>query len=147
MADSTPRGWSGNTSAPLTCSGRVPERGRGCPADRVRGQPSAAGPLPAKAHGDAISAGRGEPLPSGLRSHARGSVERSSEALVVGIHSLEFRCPSSSVSEKFEDNLNTKNFWRPKRVDLGFGIHHYAGKVSPHGDAPRPLPPYFTPLS
>lgn len=33
------------------------------------------------------------------------------------------------LSEKFEDNLKTKNFWRPKRVDLGFGIHHYAGKV------------------
>ncbi|KAL4593190.1 myosin-IIIa [Arapaima gigas] len=32
-------------------------------------------------------------------------------------------------SEKFEDNLKSKNFWRPKRVDLGFGIHHYAGKV------------------
>ncbi|KAI4886958.1 hypothetical protein NFI96_032432, partial [Prochilodus magdalenae] len=31
-------------------------------------------------------------------------------------------------SEKFEDNLKSKNFWRPKRVDLGFGIHHYAGK-------------------
>ncbi|KAM6953389.1 myosin-IIIa [Aplochiton taeniatus] len=31
--------------------------------------------------------------------------------------------------EKFEVNLKTKNFWRPKRVDLGFGIHHYAGKV------------------
>uniref|UniRef100_A0A3B3B3T4 non-specific serine/threonine protein kinase n=1 Tax=Oryzias melastigma TaxID=30732 RepID=A0A3B3B3T4_ORYME len=30
---------------------------------------------------------------------------------------------------KFEDNLKTKSFWRPKRVDLGFGIHHYAGKV------------------
>lgn len=33
------------------------------------------------------------------------------------------------LSEKFEDNLKTKSFWRPKRVDLGFGIHHYAGKV------------------
>jgi len=31
--------------------------------------------------------------------------------------------------EKFEDNLKTKSFWRPKRIDLGFGIHHYAGKV------------------
>ena len=31
--------------------------------------------------------------------------------------------------EKFEDNLKSKNFWRPKRVDLGFGINHYAGKV------------------
>lgn len=33
------------------------------------------------------------------------------------------------VLEKFDDNLKTKSFWRPKRVDLGFGIHHYAGKV------------------
>lgn len=32
-------------------------------------------------------------------------------------------------SEKFEDNLKSKNFWRPMRVDLGFGINHYAGKV------------------
>lgn len=32
--------------------------------------------------------------------------------------------------EKFEDNLKTITFWRPKRVDLGFGIHHYAGKVN-----------------
>lgn len=32
-------------------------------------------------------------------------------------------------SEKFEDNLRIKSFWRPKRVDLGFGIYHYAGKV------------------
>ncbi|KAJ8375851.1 hypothetical protein SKAU_G00064310 [Synaphobranchus kaupii] len=32
-------------------------------------------------------------------------------------------------SQKFEDNLKSKNFWRPKRVDLGFGIHHFAGKV------------------
>ncbi|XP_026218983.1 myosin-IIIa isoform X1 [Anabas testudineus] len=34
-----------------------------------------------------------------------------------------------TLVEKFEDNLKTKSFWRPKRVDLGFGIHHYAGKV------------------
>ncbi|KAK1172053.1 myosin-IIIa-like [Acipenser oxyrinchus oxyrinchus] len=31
--------------------------------------------------------------------------------------------------EKFEVNLKAKNFWRPKRVELSFGIHHYAGKV------------------
>lgn len=31
--------------------------------------------------------------------------------------------------EKFKDNLKSKNFWRPMRVDLGFGINHYAGKV------------------
>nr|XP_020456788.1 myosin-IIIa isoform X3 [Monopterus albus] len=34
-----------------------------------------------------------------------------------------------TLVEKFEDNLKSKSFWRPKRVDLGFGIHHYAGKV------------------
>lgn len=34
------------------------------------------------------------------------------------------------ILEKFDDNLKTKSFWRPKRVDLGFGIHHYAGKVT-----------------
>lgn len=33
------------------------------------------------------------------------------------------------LSEKFEDNLKSKYFWRPKRVDLTFGIYHYAGKV------------------
>lgn len=33
------------------------------------------------------------------------------------------------ILEKFEDNLKSKYFWRPKRVDLTFGIHHYAGKV------------------
>ncbi|KAM3860363.1 myosin-IIIa [Diretmus argenteus] len=34
-----------------------------------------------------------------------------------------------TLVEKFEVNLKTTHFWRPKRVDLGFGIHHYAGKV------------------
>lgn len=37
-------------------------------------------------------------------------------------------------SDKFEDNLRCKYFWIPKRVELGFGIQHYAGKV---GKAPR----------
>uniref|UniRef100_A0A665X7D8 non-specific serine/threonine protein kinase n=1 Tax=Echeneis naucrates TaxID=173247 RepID=A0A665X7D8_ECHNA len=44
----------------------------------------------------------------------------------------ESRFPQATdqtLVEKFEDNLKTKSFWRPKRVDLGFGIHHYAGKV------------------
>ncbi|XP_067234002.1 myosin-IIIa isoform X2 [Chanodichthys erythropterus] len=44
----------------------------------------------------------------------------------------ESRFPQATdqtLVEKFEDNLKSKNFWRPKRVDLGFGIHHYAGKV------------------
>ncbi|XP_068603891.1 myosin-IIIa [Brachionichthys hirsutus] len=44
----------------------------------------------------------------------------------------ESRFPQATdqtLVEKFEDNLKSKSFWRPKRVDLGFGIHHYAGKV------------------
>ncbi|KAK9527524.1 hypothetical protein VZT92_014079 [Zoarces viviparus] len=44
----------------------------------------------------------------------------------------ESRFPQATdqtLVEKFEDNLKTKSFWRPKRVDLSFGIHHYAGKV------------------
>ncbi|CAK6968570.1 myosin-IIIa isoform X3 [Scomber scombrus] len=44
----------------------------------------------------------------------------------------ESRFPQATdqtLVEKFEVNLKTKSFWRPKRVDLGFGIHHYAGKV------------------
>ncbi|XP_016431606.1 myosin-IIIa [Sinocyclocheilus rhinocerous] len=44
----------------------------------------------------------------------------------------ESRFPQATdqtLVEKFEVNLKSKNFWRPKRVDLGFGIHHYAGKV------------------
>jgi hypothetical protein len=32
-------------------------------------------------------------------------------------------------AEKFEDNLKSQYFWRPKRMELSFGIHHYAGKV------------------
>lgn len=31
--------------------------------------------------------------------------------------------------EKFEGNLKSQYFWRPKRMELCFGIHHYAGKV------------------
>ncbi|CAL8294065.1 unnamed protein product [Lota lota] len=44
----------------------------------------------------------------------------------------ESRFPQATdqtLVEKFEDNLKSKNFWRPMRVDLGFGINHYAGKV------------------
>ncbi|XP_061661821.1 myosin-IIIa [Syngnathoides biaculeatus] len=44
----------------------------------------------------------------------------------------ESRFPQATdqtLVEKFQDNLKTKSFWRPKRIDLGFGIHHYAGKV------------------
>ncbi|KAJ8396803.1 hypothetical protein AAFF_G00014020 [Aldrovandia affinis] len=53
----------------------------------------------------------------------------------MGLLSLldeESRFPQATdqtLVEKFEDNLKSKNFWRPKRIDLGFGIHHYAGKV------------------
>ncbi|XP_037550372.1 myosin-IIIa [Nematolebias whitei] len=53
----------------------------------------------------------------------------------MGLLSLldeESRFPQATdqtLVEKFEDNLKTITFWRPKRVDLGFGIHHYAGKV------------------
>uniref|UniRef100_A0A4W6FQD4 non-specific serine/threonine protein kinase n=1 Tax=Lates calcarifer TaxID=8187 RepID=A0A4W6FQD4_LATCA len=32
-------------------------------------------------------------------------------------------------TDKFEDNLRCKYFWIPKRVELCFGIQHYAGKV------------------
>uniref|UniRef100_A0A2K6G0X6 non-specific serine/threonine protein kinase n=1 Tax=Propithecus coquereli TaxID=379532 RepID=A0A2K6G0X6_PROCO len=32
-------------------------------------------------------------------------------------------------NEKFEGNLKSQYFWRPKRMELSFGIHHYAGKV------------------
>lgn len=33
-------------------------------------------------------------------------------------------------TDKFEDNLRCKYFWIPKRVELCFGIQHYAGQVS-----------------
>lgn len=39
-----------------------------------------------------------------------------------------------SSTEKFEDNLKSQYFWRPKRLELSFGIHHYAGKVRTHGN-------------
>ncbi|XP_064410770.1 myosin-IIIa [Latimeria chalumnae] len=53
----------------------------------------------------------------------------------MGLLSLldeESRFPQATdqtLVEKFEDNLKSKHFWRPKRLDLSFGIHHYAGKV------------------
>uniref|UniRef100_A0AAQ4RDJ3 Myosin IIIB n=1 Tax=Gasterosteus aculeatus aculeatus TaxID=481459 RepID=A0AAQ4RDJ3_GASAC len=34
-----------------------------------------------------------------------------------------------TLVDKFEDNLRCKYFWIPKRVELCFGIQHYAGKV------------------
>ncbi|PKU40640.1 hypothetical protein llap_9061 [Limosa lapponica baueri] len=52
----------------------------------------------------------------------------------MGLLSLldeESRFPQATdqtLVEKFEDNLKSKYFWRPKRVDLTFGIYHYAGK-------------------
>ncbi|KAK0149076.1 Myosin-IIIb [Merluccius polli] len=53
----------------------------------------------------------------------------------MGLLSLldeESRFPQATdqtLVDKFEDNLRNKYFWRPKRVELCFGIHHYAGKV------------------
>ncbi|XP_053352625.1 myosin-IIIb isoform X3 [Clarias gariepinus] len=53
----------------------------------------------------------------------------------MGLLSLldeESRFPQATdqtLVDKFEDNLRHKYFWRPKRVELCFGIQHYAGKV------------------
>ncbi|XP_031437955.2 myosin-IIIb [Clupea harengus] len=53
----------------------------------------------------------------------------------MGLLSLldeESRFPQATdqtLVDKFEDNLRCKYFWRPKRVELTFGIQHYAGKV------------------
>uniref|UniRef100_A0A8C5RAM1 non-specific serine/threonine protein kinase n=1 Tax=Leptobrachium leishanense TaxID=445787 RepID=A0A8C5RAM1_9ANUR len=53
----------------------------------------------------------------------------------MGLLSLldeESRFPQATdqtLVDKFEDNLRSKYFWRPKRVELCFGIQHYAGKV------------------
>ncbi|XP_057603101.1 myosin-IIIb [Hippopotamus amphibius kiboko] len=44
----------------------------------------------------------------------------------------ESRFPQATdqtLVDKFEDNLRCKYFWRPKGMDLRFGIRHYAGKV------------------
>nr|XP_025708236.1 myosin-IIIb [Callorhinus ursinus]XP_025708928.1 myosin-IIIb [Callorhinus ursinus] len=44
----------------------------------------------------------------------------------------ESRFPQATdqtLVDKFEDNLRNKYFWRPKGVELCFGILHYAGKV------------------
>ncbi|EGW12639.1 Myosin IIIA [Cricetulus griseus] len=52
----------------------------------------------------------------------------------MGLLSLldeESRFPKATdqtLIEKFEDNLKSQYFWRPKRMELSFGIHHYAGK-------------------
>ncbi|CAK6448506.1 unnamed protein product [Pipistrellus nathusii] len=45
----------------------------------------------------------------------------------------ESRFPQATdqtLVDKFEDNLRCTYFWRPKGVELSFGIQHYAGKVS-----------------
>uniref|UniRef100_A0A8C5NIF1 non-specific serine/threonine protein kinase n=1 Tax=Junco hyemalis TaxID=40217 RepID=A0A8C5NIF1_JUNHY len=53
----------------------------------------------------------------------------------MGLLSLldeESRFPQATdltLIDKFEDNLRCKYFWRPKGVELSFGIQHYAGKV------------------
>ncbi|XP_073490036.1 myosin-IIIb isoform X1 [Aquarana catesbeiana] len=53
----------------------------------------------------------------------------------MGLLSLldeESRFPQATdqtLVDKFEDNLRFKYFWRPKCVELCFGIQHYAGKV------------------
>ncbi|XP_075409531.1 myosin-IIIa [Tenrec ecaudatus] len=53
----------------------------------------------------------------------------------MGLLSLldeESRFPKATdqtLIEKFENNLKSQFFWRPKRLELSFGIHHYAGKV------------------
>ncbi|KAM5280123.1 myosin-IIIb [Ctenodactylus gundi] len=44
----------------------------------------------------------------------------------------ESRFPQATdqtLVDKFEDNLRCRYFWRPKGVELSFGIQHYAGKV------------------
>uniref|UniRef100_A0A667H121 Myosin IIIA n=1 Tax=Lynx canadensis TaxID=61383 RepID=A0A667H121_LYNCA len=52
----------------------------------------------------------------------------------MGLLSLldeESRFPKATdqtLIEKFEGNLKSQYFWRPKRMELSFGIHHYAGK-------------------
>ncbi|XP_006139789.1 myosin-IIIa [Tupaia chinensis] len=53
----------------------------------------------------------------------------------MGLLSLldeESRFPKATdqtLVDKFEGNLKSQYFWRPKRVELSFGIHHFAGKV------------------
>uniref|UniRef100_G3T3D7 non-specific serine/threonine protein kinase n=1 Tax=Loxodonta africana TaxID=9785 RepID=G3T3D7_LOXAF len=53
----------------------------------------------------------------------------------MGLLSLldeESRFPKATdqtLIEKFENNLKSQYFWKPKRMELSFGIHHYAGKV------------------
>ncbi|XP_037693287.1 myosin-IIIa [Choloepus didactylus] len=53
----------------------------------------------------------------------------------MGLLSLldeESRFPKATdqtLIDKFEGNLKSQYFWRPKRMELSFGIHHCAGKV------------------
>ncbi|XP_008586019.1 PREDICTED: myosin-IIIa, partial [Galeopterus variegatus] len=39
------------------------------------------------------------------------------------------KATDQTLVEKFEVHLKSQYFWRPKRMELSFGIHHYAGKV------------------
>ncbi|XP_004404052.1 PREDICTED: myosin-IIIa [Odobenus rosmarus divergens] len=39
------------------------------------------------------------------------------------------KATDQTLVEKFEGNLKSQYFWRPRRMELSFGIHHYAGKV------------------
>ncbi|XP_060048311.1 myosin-IIIa [Erinaceus europaeus] len=39
------------------------------------------------------------------------------------------KATDQTLVEKFEGNLKSQYFWRPKRMELSFGIHHFAGKV------------------
>ncbi|XP_074857658.1 myosin-IIIb [Carettochelys insculpta] len=51
---------------------------------------------------------------------------------VLALLDEESRFPQATdltLVDKFEGNLRCKYFWRPKGVELCFGIQHYAGKV------------------
>lgn len=52
-----------------------------------------------------------------------------SEDFFMSGSSFNFCLPLLLPADKFEDNLRCKYFWIPKRVELCFGIQHYAGKV------------------
>lgn len=123
------------------CPGWVPEWGGGCSNDWVRGQSSLARPVPTEANGDAFASGWRESLPTGHWPDPRRSVLLAScltllyndwkVNILLLLPTAWIGCLTFllHILEKFQDNLRTKSFWRPKRVDLGFGIYHYAGKV------------------
>ncbi|TKS67229.1 Myosin-IIIb [Collichthys lucidus] len=70
-----------------------------------------------------------------VQNKARGKVSLPQTSKPMGLLSLmdeESRFPQATdqtLVDKFEDNLRCKYFWIPKRVELCFGIQHYAGKV------------------